>query len=53
MIDKTNDITDSRFRYRSPKITEISVNVQSVLCMSGGNDSMREYDYGNGGFSEE
>lgn len=38
--------------YRSPRAEVIEVNIQSVLCQSGGNDSMREYDYGNAGFSE-
>ena len=41
-----------RLRYRSPELKEIHYTVQSILCQSEGNDSMREYDYGTGGFRE-
>ena len=49
MTDKTNNPTDNRLRYWSPKINVIEVNVHSVLCLSG-NDPMLEVDFGNGGF---
>lgn len=39
--------------YTSPSVKVIEVNAQRVLCVSYGNDSMREYDYGSGGFSEQ
>ena len=40
-------------RYASPRTTVVFVKAQRVLCQSNGNDSMREVDYGDGGFSEE
>ena len=52
MIDKTNNITDNRLRYRSPEVKVIFVKAQSVLCQSPGNEPMREFDYGDAGFSE-
>ena len=35
MIDKTNNTNDNCLCYRSPKISVIVVNAQSVLCLSG------------------
>ena len=46
------EIIDSEKAYYSPQTKVIIVNVQNVLCQSG-NKSMREYDYGDGGFSQE
>lgn len=45
-----NAAGDSVKRYRSPETRVVFVKAQGVLC--GSNDSMREYDYGNGGFGE-
>ena len=47
MIDKANSTKDNYFGYRSPKVSVIVVNVQSVLCQSGeydvtGNDPIVE-----------
>lgn len=42
----------SKNDYKAPKANVIEVNPQGVLCQSG-NKSMREYDYGDGGFSQE
>ena len=53
MIDKTNNITDNRLRYRSPEVEVIFVKAQSVLCQSPGNEPMREFDYEDAGFTEE
>ena len=53
MIDKTINTNDKRLRYRNPEIKEIPLAMQKVLCQSNGNESMREVDYGNGGFGEE
>lgn len=53
MIDKTNNATHDSLSYKSPKIKEIPLTMQGVLCQSNGNDSMREYDLGDAGFSEE
>lgn len=38
--------------YKAHQAEVIEVNVQNVLCQSDGNGSMREVDYGNGGFVE-
>lgn len=43
----------NRMRYRSPETKVVFVNVRGILCQSPGNKSMRELNYGNGGFSEE
>lgn len=48
MIEKTNNSIDGKLRYISPQIKEIPVNVQNVICQSGG--PMYEKDHGNGGF---
>lgn len=40
-------------RYASPRTTAVFVKAQRVLCQSNGNDSMGEYDFGDGGFNEE
>lgn len=53
MIDKTNNATHDSLSYKSPRIKEIPLTMQGVLCQSNGNDSMREYDFGDAGFSEE
>lgn len=52
MIDKTNN-NYIRLRYSSPKVKVIEVKPQNVLCLSNGNESMPEIDYGYGSFSEE
>lgn len=52
MINRTFNVKGNKLRYRKPEINEMSVNIQCVLCQSG-NESMREYDYGSGGFEEE
>ncbi len=44
---------NSRQRYIIPATKEIYVEAQWLLCLSPGNDSMREYDCGDGGFSRE
>ena len=36
--------------YKSPQAEVIEVSVHNILCQSDGNESMREYDYGDGGF---
>lgn len=51
MKTEKNISLDRSGLYTSPQVRVISVNVQNVLCQSG-NGPMREYDYGNGGFSE-
>ena len=38
--------------YRGPEVRVVFVKAQGMLCDSNGNDPMREYDYGNGGFGE-
>lgn len=38
--------------YASPRTTVVFVKAQGVLCLSNGNDSMGEYDFGDGGFNE-
>ncbi len=43
---------DSLKRYVSPKAMAVFVKAQGMLCQSNGNEPMREYDYGNGGFGE-
>lgn len=53
MINKTNETYDKGLRYRSPKVKVIEVKNQNVLCLSNGNESMPEIDYGDGSFSEE
>lgn len=52
MIDMFNNTNDGRFRYRRPELKVIPFTMQSFLCQSEGNDSMREYDYGDAGFDE-
>ncbi|MCQ2118673.1 MAG: hypothetical protein MJY84_01985 [Bacteroidales bacterium] len=52
-MNNNDNTTDRMLRYRSPRINLIEINVQNVLCLSPGNESMREYDYGDGGFVEE
>ena len=52
MTDKTIVSYESNPCYRSPLIEVISVNGQSMLCQSPGNESMPVYDYGDGGFGE-
>lgn len=47
MIDKINNTNDNCLCYRSPKVSVIVVNAQSVLCLSGeydvtGNDPIIE-----------
>ena len=41
----------ARPRYVSPSAEVVDVNVQGVLCQSGGNESPFEDDWGTGGFS--
>lgn len=42
------EITDSKEIYKAPKIKEVYVNVQGVLCQSGGINSMSiDEDGGN------
>ena len=53
MIFKTDTTNDSRLRYGRPEVKAIEVKARHVLCLSNGNESMREVDYGDGGFSEE
>lgn len=38
--------------YYTPQCEVIEVKTQTVLCQSGGNESMPEYDWGNGGFKQ-
>ena len=52
MKDMFNNTNDGRFRYRRPELKAIPFTMQSFLCQSEGNDSMREYDYGDAGFDE-
>ena len=40
-------------RYSSPNTKLVLVSTHCILYQSNGNESMTEYDYGNGGFSEE
>lgn len=37
--------------YVSPKVKTVEIKPRTVLCQSG-NESMREKDYGDGGFEE-
>ena len=53
MIGNTNNTNDNCLCYKCPEIKEILPTWQGVLCQSKGNDSMGEYDFGDGGFSEE
>ena len=39
--------------YKSPQAEDIEVSVHNILCQSDGNESMREYDYGDGGFGND
>ncbi len=52
-VIKDMDNIDSEEVYKAPQVKVIEIKVQSVLCQSPGNEPMREYDYGDGGFSEE
>lgn len=52
MIGNTSSTNDSRLGYMSPEVNEIPMDTRNVLCQSPGNESMPEYDYGDGGFSE-
>lgn len=38
--------------YVSPKLKTIEVKTHSIICQSGGNESMEEVYYGDGGFKE-
>ena len=54
-MDKVRHCTvveDNRKLYSSPQAKIIFVKAQNVLCQSG-NEAMREYDFGEGGFGEE
>ena len=44
---------NSEKRYSSPKAKLVFIRTHCLLYESNGNESMTEYDYGNGGFSEE
>lgn len=37
--------------YIAPQMKVITLNPRNVLCVSPGNESMPERDYGNGGFA--
>lgn len=39
--------------YKAPQTKVIDMNVLGILCLSNGNESMPEVDYGDAGFSEE
>lgn len=45
------EILELKKSYKAPQAKVVEVYVQNVLCQSKGNESMREYDYGDGGFS--
>lgn len=48
---KTNYMKQMKqINYESPFCTAIEVKPQTILCQSGGNDSMNPYNIGNGGF---
>ena len=38
--------------YVSPKVKTVEIKTQAIICQSGGNESMPEYDWGNGGFKQ-
>lgn len=48
MIDKTNNTKDISLRYISPKIKEIEVTAQNVLCQSGNTEKFNKSDYSYG-----
>ena len=50
---KEMEYIDSRKDYNAPQAEAIEVNAQNVLCQSNGNEPMREYDYGDGGFGND
>ncbi|MCQ2184052.1 MAG: hypothetical protein MJY62_01410 [Bacteroidales bacterium] len=39
--------------YVSPHVNTIKLMADSIICQSGGNESMKEVFYGDGGFEEE
>lgn len=53
MTNNNRNASDQGLRYKNPEVKVIFFKTQGILCYSNGNDSMREYDYGNGGFGEE
>ena len=52
MTDNIENASDRGLRYVSRETKVIFIKAHSVLCQSNGNDSMPEYDYGDGGFCE-
>ena len=52
MTDNIENASDRGLRYVSTETKVIFIKAHSVLCQSNGNDSMPEYDYGDGGFCE-
>ena len=53
VCDNQNNMSmDIKNNYSSPQCEGIEVKTQTVLCQSGGNESMPEYDWGNGGFKQ-
>ena len=46
-----NNRGNARPCYVSPSADVVDVNVQCVLCQSGGNENLYEEDWGTGGFS--
>lgn len=49
MTNYNRDTSDKARQYCSPEVKVIPVKAQGMLCQSG-NEPMREYDYGDGGF---
>ena len=39
--------------YVSPQVRTLEIKTHAIICQSGGNGSMGEVDYGNGGLEEQ
>lgn len=52
MTDNVKNALNQSLQYRSPEVKVIFVKTQGILCFSDGNEPMREYDFGDGGFGE-
>lgn len=46
-----NNQSSALSRYISPSAEVMGIDVQCVLCQSGGNENLYEEDWGTGGFS--
>lgn len=50
--DNRNMIKIKKSAYITPALCFEETQTQALLCQSGGNESMYEKDYGDGGFTE-